>query len=252
METVTPMLLLGAYNYEVTGVTAGAAFLYAGNGLERSQADPAQLHYWPVPYLRPTRQFGCGTAIRLMINASSPTGRSKLRMRWEVLSLPGSPESPHLGTGPWRDTGTPILTGSSIAIDQTIPALTPASPFRWRVRLESRSPIAPRSPWYSPVFNSPTESDFRTSGLITLVEGPVQGTAPAIKVTAISPNPFQSIATVGYTLAAPGRVRVTVFDVHGRVVARLNEGFQIGRPPFTFPGTEPVSMGSACCRNLFS
>ena len=38
------------------------------------------------------------------------------------------------------------------------------------------------------------------------------------------PNPFATTTTIGYELAAPGRVRLTVYDLLGREVATLVDG----------------------------
>ena len=40
------------------------------------------------------------------------------------------------------------------------------------------------------------------------------------------PNPFNPGTTIGYTLAAPARAVIEIFDASGRVVARLDEGSQ--------------------------
>ena len=40
------------------------------------------------------------------------------------------------------------------------------------------------------------------------------------------PNPFNPTTTIGYSLSTPTRVSLSVFDVQGRLVARLVEGFQ--------------------------
>jgi hypothetical protein len=39
-----------------------------------------------------------------------------------------------------------------------------------------------------------------------------------------APNPFRDIATIGYRLPATEHVRLTVYDVAGREVARLVDG----------------------------
>ena len=44
---------------------------------------------------------------------------------------------------------------------------------------------------------------------------------PAMPLIVVSPNPFDAEISVQWSLAAPGRVRVAVFDVRGRRVASL-------------------------------
>ncbi len=41
-----------------------------------------------------------------------------------------------------------------------------------------------------------------------------------------SPNPFGGMTTIPYTLAAPGRVSLVLYDVQGRPVRTLVEGVQ--------------------------
>ncbi|NNE44082.1 MAG: T9SS type A sorting domain-containing protein, partial [Gemmatimonadetes bacterium] len=50
---------------------------------------------------------------------------------------------------------------------------------------------------------------------------PQSGAVPALRV---SPNPFRGRTDVSLALAAPGPVRITVFDVTGRAVRRLADG----------------------------
>ena len=50
------------------------------------------------------------------------------------------------------------------------------------------------------------------------------------------PNPFNPSTAIEYTLAAPGRVRLSVFDVLGREIAILADGDQAA-------GTHMVNFG---------
>jgi hypothetical protein len=52
--------------------------------------------------------------------------------------------------------------------------------------------------------------------------GPPSGAPLALR--SAGPNPFRDAASVRYTLAAAGRVRVDLVDVRGRIVARLADG----------------------------
>lgn len=43
-------------------------------------------------------------------------------------------------------------------------------------------------------------------------------------LTTIFPNPFNPKTTIAYTVARPGRVRIAVFDIRGRLVDVLFDG----------------------------
>jgi hypothetical protein len=44
-------------------------------------------------------------------------------------------------------------------------------------------------------------------------------------ITSISPNPFNSTTTISYNIARPGFIRLGVFDIEGRQVGTLRDGF---------------------------
>ncbi len=50
--------------------------------------------------------------------------------------------------------------------------------------------------------------------------------APSAAFVSTGPNPFRTSTRIDYALATPGRVRLTIHDVTGRVVARLVDEFQ--------------------------
>ena len=57
---------------------------------------------------------------------------------------------------------------------------------------------------------------------------PVTATVPKAQMTLRpgAPNPFAASAAVEYSLAAPGRIRLRVYDVRGRLVATLADGHE--------------------------
>jgi len=61
----------------------------------------------------------------------------------------------------------------------------------------------------------------------TAVNGPGSPRTPSLELAAI-PNPFRAATTLRYSLAASGRVRLTVYDVGGRAVARPVDGVETG------------------------
>jgi hypothetical protein len=64
----------------------------------------------------------------------------------------------------------------------------------------------------------------------SLVSGvPVGPRPPAFRLLPAAPNPFREATSIGFSLAAPGRARLSVFDVSGRRVADLaDRNFEAG------------------------
>lgn len=61
---------------------------------------------------------------------------------------------------------------------------------------------------------------YDAAAVAAVAEPPAAGPAPPA-ITAITPNPCAGRATIAYTLMAPARVRLEVFDARGRLVSRL-------------------------------
>jgi hypothetical protein len=58
-------------------------------------------------------------------------------------------------------------------------------------------------------------------------------------VTSASPNPFETSTRISFALARPGRVRITVYDVEGRVIRSLSDGMlPAGRQQFVWEGDD--------------
>src|SRR5690606_25403792 len=74
--------------------------------------------------------------------------------------------------------------------------------------------------------NSPTFVGLSviTTDLGQFVDGEPEAASPAALALSVAPNPAASEATVRFELPGPGAVRLTVYDVLGREVARLVDG----------------------------
>lgn len=53
---------------------------------------------------------------------------------------------------------------------------------------------------------------------------PAAGESAAARITSIVPNPFNPATAIHFRLATPGRAELAVFDLRGRLVARLFDG----------------------------
>jgi len=55
--------------------------------------------------------------------------------------------------------------------------------------------------------------------------GPSSAALPVSGITSVCPNPFRAATSVSYSLANPGRVRMTALDLSGRTVALLRDSY---------------------------
>jgi len=68
----------------------------------------------------------------------------------------------------------------------------------------------------------------------------------ATRLLAPHPNPFNPVVTLPFTLAAPGRVRLEIFDLAGRQVAMLADGhFEAGEQALAWDGRDAAGKPQA-------
>ncbi|HEU4365079.1 MAG TPA: T9SS type A sorting domain-containing protein, partial [Candidatus Krumholzibacteria bacterium] len=73
-----------------------------------------------------------------------------------------------------------------------------------------------------------------------------EGAAPVAGIRSVEPNPFHGSAVIRYETRAPGRVRLTAYDVRGREVAVLVDEYRPAGPhAVTWDGRGFGSGGSA-------
>jgi hypothetical protein len=96
-------------------------------------------------------------SFKMRLDASSPAGRTKIRLEWEVkdFGVPFSAEQ--TTTTGLIDTGA-VAGGHSIyAFEQHVTTTT--GPKKWRVRILSTRPLFPDSRWYYIADNAKDEAD---------------------------------------------------------------------------------------------
>ncbi|NOT34667.1 MAG: hypothetical protein HOP12_10930 [Candidatus Eisenbacteria bacterium] len=98
------------------------------------------------------------------------------------------------------------------------------NPCHWRARLESRSPFFPRSPWFSPSGNSPTEADVRTSAPVVGID-PEAPAPSTLAFAAPYPNPTHGRTSLSFALPRTGEIRLVVRDLQGRTTRMLAAGW---------------------------
>jgi hypothetical protein len=165
------------------------------------------------------------SAVRLKALGRTPAGRGRVRLQFEVEPAGIPFDELGLVTGPWVNTGLPGTAGSAIPLSAIANGLPTGALNHWRLRILTDSPFFPHSRWLWLAQNSATEADVRTRGAVG-VSDPA-GAPPAESWLGPStPNPFTSQTVITYTLAHSGRLRLRVFDVHGRAVAVLVDRFE--------------------------
>lgn len=88
---------------------------------------------------------------------------------------------------------------------------------------------------------------------VTAVDAPGGGPAPATRLAAIAPNPFNPSTTIRYELAADGPFELAIFDLRGRLVRVLESGAgTAGRRQASWNGLDrsgqAAPSGAYCCR----
>jgi hypothetical protein len=198
-------------------IDRGWAFVYYGNGGDGLDRRPAQSQVAGGPIAL----LGRAATERFRLDALGRTavGRGRVRLEWETRAL-GVAFSGAVARGPWLGTGAPSPgVGSATPMSAIASGLALDAPYRWRLRVASRSPFFPHSPWLGLAANGPNETDLRTGTASSGVGDRFDAGGLGLRV--IGPNPSASACAIAYTLPAPGRVRVTIHDLQGRRVATL-------------------------------
>jgi hypothetical protein len=230
-------LVLGAPGWDATAVDAGAAYGFLGNGaagggagvgLDRRPQQARANDLAPIDLLG---RSDSPIAFRLRALGRSAAGRTRVRLGWEVAPL-GTPLSgAPAAFGPRFDTGPPVPgVGSAAPTSQFIGGLPPQTVCHWRARLASDSPYFPHTPWLTPAMNGANEADFRTPEVLAVAQPePAPGYA-GLRLDPAAPNPFGARTEIVFALSDPGNIRLRVYDVSGREVARLaDERLPAGR-----------------------
>ncbi|MCC7141715.1 MAG: FG-GAP repeat protein, partial [Candidatus Eisenbacteria bacterium] len=214
-------LLIADRSHVVSGEDVGAAFIHYGNdGAARLRAfRPEQMAGTPR-IATGGRVTQSTTSFELACLFRSAAGRTDARLRLGE-SDEGDPLFGIDRFGVFHDTG-PVQSGvgSATLFKQ---AFTPSGPvITWRACLESEDPFFPRSPWFSPQGNAPTEIDLRFLPLTADVSP--AGLTPGVSLSAPYPNPMRNGVAVEFDLRDPANVDLEVFDTQGRRVATLEQG----------------------------
>jgi hypothetical protein len=248
-------LVVGIPGYDNGSSNEGFAWLYLGNerdGLERA---PRQLRFdgvTPVAHLgRPDLE----SLFRAGAVGHTVAGRGRVRLEVELKPLGAPFDGTGLQVGPWTDTGTPNNAGSKFPLLHSITGLVPDAPYHWRARVASASPHFPRTAWFSPPGNAPSETDLRggtpLTRLVVAFDGSVAegnaGETEIVFTVAVDPSPYTTVtvdyatadgtatvaggdydATSGTLVFDPGVAELQVaVTVHGDLLHEFDEQFQL-------------------------
>jgi hypothetical protein len=197
-------------------------WLHYGNGGDGADRAPQQRR---TPNTLTVGLLGTSdseTSVRLRARCRTAAGRGNVGFEWEVKPI----GTPFDGTGLGRinllDSGGPGLAGSMIQRSGLASGLAPGTLHHWRLRIITDSPRFPRSPWMTHPGNAAAEADFRTAG--TALAAGDDAPTIAFALDAARPNPSAGPVAIRFTLPAPGRVDLAVFDLQGRRMATLARG----------------------------
>jgi hypothetical protein len=160
-------LLVGRPFSSFGGEVGGRVDVYLGNQTELdnhvpvgsvAQRLPGQLRPDDTP-VAPLGLLGpslTDDAFQIRVIARNPRGGGKVGLEWEVKPM----GTPFDGEGLARGA---IEAAPGQTLNETVGALDPATPYRWRARLLTDSPVTPRSPWLTPP-GGPQGADLLTGG----------------------------------------------------------------------------------------
>jgi hypothetical protein len=159
-------ILVGAYLFDDPNTDSGRAFLWLGNGGDGLDRRLRQARADGSAPIAPGLASDAPAGFRARAFGRTPLGRGPVRLAWE-LKPQGTPlDGSGLGRSAFQDTGAPGASGSRFdGFDEPVPGLD-LRRFAWRARLESRHPLAPRSPWLPAPFGPATTADLRGGGCI--------------------------------------------------------------------------------------
>jgi len=229
---------LGAPHSSYGQSEEGVAYLFYGNGGRGLARTPRQWRPDTVGRLAPLGISGTETTVALSSRGRSAAGRSTVRQVFEVKPF----GTPFDGTGltysSYEDTSYPTAIGGSVNDMnlRIVEGLTEDTLYHWRMRLESKNPYFPGTPWMGLGGRPWSESCFRTKSSGT----PAQESPVAVSLRLVNyPNPFNPTTTLAYTLAERVPVRVSIHDVQGRLLHVLVDAMQdAGRREVVWDGRD--------------
>ncbi len=219
-------VLVGAPAHSQGQPAEGRSFVYYGN---RSRGLPRLADQWRQDQSAPIGLLGLSnewSGFGLRALGRTPAGRGVVWLEWEVDRFGEGFDAAGIVTGTTHDTGAPDPSiGSAIPIEEMVAGLVGPRGWCWRMRIASRNPYFPRTPWFHATGNGAAEMDLRTPESPAAIDSEEDPGAIRLSLSC-SPNPCRSEATIAWIQKEAGEARVTVHDLQGRLVRRLFEGIR--------------------------
>jgi hypothetical protein len=158
-------VLVSAPHYDAGQVDIGKVYVYYGNGGNGLSRSPRQARSDGSALVGPLGMSDSPDSFRLEALGRVPSGRGLVRLEWEVKPLGTAFDGTGIEHGPWTDTGSPGangFAGSAVELDELVSGLAGSTAYHWRLRIASKDPAFPHTPWLSPPWNGSTETDIRT------------------------------------------------------------------------------------------
>lgn len=216
-------LFVGAPGYSGGQTDEGRVYLFYGNdsrGLARIPQQERTDHSAPISVLGISN---AETAVGLRALGRTPAGRGRVWLEWEVHGYVDGFDGEDIHAGSLHDTGAPSGNpGSAVLLQQTSNGMATGWPYCWRVRIASRSPIFPRSPWLTLSANARTEMDLRMAGS-TAAAPDLAPPARPVQLE-IAPTLLSRGGRIRFVLPMAGRLELSIHDLEGRRVVTLFEG----------------------------
>jgi hypothetical protein len=235
-------VIIGSSVYDNGETDEGRAFVSYGNeGLGRVTL-PRQLRTDGATPIALLGRSDSDTEFQIRANMVSIYGRTRLQMEHEVKPLGVLFDGVNTGFGPFSDIGS----DGEIDVLSLVSGLTADTQYHWRVRARydlTKTPFQRNGPWVHMPLNGWNEADLRTADAQTGIEA-AEAPPASILLEAPQPNPFGTLAAIGYTLPRSGRVHLAVYDATGRARMVLVDAVRpAGRQVATWDGL--AARGSA-------
>lgn len=185
-----------------------------------------------------------GRDFKLQAWTGSAAGRTDVRLEWQVAPY-RTPFGDAVDKGTWTESA-PFGAGTTINMQSPAISVPGTGQAHWRLRVASRSPYFPHSPWQSPSRNGWQEADLRWPASLSGVDdGEPVPTFLAVRLL-VAPNPFNPRTQLSFDLRRDGQVRIELFDLAGRRVATLlDEVRPAGRVEVMWDGRDDSGRASA-------
>jgi len=215
-------VLVGAPLHDQGQVDEGRGFVYYGNRSRGMRRSPDQWRYdqtAPIGLLGISDSYG-GFGLRAL--GRTAAGRDAVWLEWEAQRFGTAFDGRFIFSGSTHDTGIPDPDlGSAVAIQEAAAGYFGPQGWCWRMRIASRNPYFPRTPWLRATGNGAMETDLRTPEPPSAVADAETDSETGALMLSCRPNPFRSDATIAWTQPSAGKARVAVVDLQGRLVRRL-------------------------------